>query len=113
MTYNIELFEKAKQKGGQIDAIISFYSMSFEYVSKKLASKLGYSEDEMIDMSLRKVIDMDPKTLLKMMSDFMFKKGEDAKRLIHKDGSKIEASGHVSPFSYKGEPYLTIRNIKF
>ena len=104
----------AMQKFDRLDVIVSVFTMQFIWVSRQFAGRLGYTQDEMVDKSLRSVFDVHPALIAGLINHLFWDvDGKDSQSLKTKDGSLVSGTADVKTFSFASEPYLAFVNVVF
>lgn len=113
MKTNQKLIDHACTKFKNVTAIADIYTMQFVWATKYFAEGLKYTEEELGNITLRKILKLSVKELLSTLTHFKNNDGEDYKILMRKDGSEVGGAGTIHPFTFNGEPYLAITNFEF
>lgn len=83
--------------------------MQIVWANKKMHKLLGYNPDEMIDISVRKILPLGPKAIMELMSMMIGKKISDTRMIVKKDGKQIKISGVLETFTYDNEPFVVVK----
>ena len=105
---NNKIIKYAQNNFKKIDGIINLYTMTFVFVSKKIAKTIGYTQNELIDKRVRDVVMIDYTSLITSGSKDSKK---DIKTLITKDGKKVKSTADIKPFKFEGEDFIVILNM--
>ena len=103
------VIEHALQTYENLDCVGEIFSAQIVWVSSRLASSLGYTQEELQNIHVRKFIDSLPTDFLKLfISQYT---GEQVRvKLIRKDGNRVNAAGNLTSFTYQNEPFIAICN---
>lgn len=104
-----DIVKYAREKYPKAEAIVSVYSMQIIWTNKKLAKVSGYSQEELVDKSIRDIIMIDAATLISFVS------GRDAETQMikTKSGKIIKGTTAIKTFMFEGQPYFVTFNSSF
>jgi hypothetical protein len=101
----------AQEKYKNIDMIVDVYAMQVVWSSENLAKMLEYTQNEIVNMSIRNILDLDPIQALKIAIT-KFQGEPNKKSLITKSGKKIFCRAEIHSFLYENAPYVAVLNVK-
>lgn len=101
-----------ENKFGKVDVIISVYTMQVAWASKRTNKLLGYNPGEMTNMSVRKFLPMDPKSIMELMSMLVGKKITNTRMIMKKSGEQTKITADLESFTYDSEPFVIIKMLE-
>lgn len=108
MSYDA-IVKYAKKKYPKTESVISIYSMEIIWVNKKLAKVSGYSQEELVDRSIRDIIVIDPSTLISLISG----RDKETQIIKTKSGKRLKGTTAIKTFEFEGQPYFVTFNSSF
>jgi hypothetical protein len=102
--------EFAMQKYKNLDCVGEIYSAQILWVSNAFAEKTGYTQDELLKLSPRKLLDMSPEGFIKYIVSTMSNTIAKQK-LIKKDGTIVNGVAKIHSFTYENDPYVAITDV--
>lgn len=106
------LIEDIKSRFDNVEAIVSGFSMSVIWASPKLHKLLDYKEGELTDISINKLIKLNPLSITKMIADAVNDEASDTNKIIKKDGSEILLKTTAGITKYDNEPYIVVTGVE-
>lgn len=104
----MESLDSVVKKHGEVDLVVSAYSMEMVSISDKLCKMLDYDSKELVGQSVRKIALVNDEILLNVLSSVGEQK-QISQKLLKKNGEKIVSTGTMDTVMYKGEPYMIIK----
>jgi hypothetical protein len=102
--------EFAMRKFENLDCLGELYTSRVIWISKKFAEKVGYTQDELINLSPRELLDMSPEGFMNFVIS-TFSNTPMKQKLIKKDGTKVNATAKIHSFRYENDPYIAITDV--
>jgi hypothetical protein len=99
-----------QEKYQNLDMIVDLYAMQVLWTSEKLAQMLGYNQNEITNVSIRKILDVNPKEMQRLIIGTYLGKSYQEK-IIAKSGNIITCQGNVHSYLYERDPYVAITNV--
>jgi hypothetical protein len=110
-SYTDPVIEYTKEKYKDIDMIVDVYTMHTTWASERMAKILGYTQDEITDMGIRKILDIDPAQAFKIaITKFTGETNETS--LTTKTGNKITCKANIHSYLYENTPYVAVLNVE-
>jgi PAS domain S-box-containing protein len=107
--------QTAQSKFENVDAIVNIFSMSFVWSTEEFANHLGYTSDELTQMSIRELMPTKATESMRFLSQLLTNKTtpDDERHFVHKDGTKLIGKALVKAFTHDREPHLAIIGASF
>lgn len=105
------VIEHTQEKYKNLDMIIDVYAMQVVWCSENMAKLLEYSQNEICNMSIRKILDIDPIQALKIATA-KFQGEPNETSLTTKTGKKIICHADIYSYLYNKAPYGAVLNVK-
>jgi hypothetical protein len=100
-----------QEKYKNLDMIVDVYAMQVVWSSENLAKILEYSQNEISNISIRKILNIDPIQALKIATT-KFQGEPSETSLITKTGKKIICHADIYSYLYDKVPYGAVLNVK-
>ena len=101
----------SQEKYANLDMLVDVYAMQAVWSSEKLATMLGYDIDEISDVSIRKILDLNPTEIMKIAIT-TFTGEPSVKKLITKTGDKVTGRANIHSFLYEKSPYIAVTDVE-
>ncbi len=102
----------AKEKFGDVIAVVNLYTMTFVWADTQFASPLLYTSAEMVDMNARDVMTLDYKGVVALAGMLMGANHlTDRKPLKRKDGVVLKTEAVLSSFTYEGDRFVAVHSM--
>ena len=108
----MSILEIAKEKFGNVFFIVSAYSMSVVWASEEFHNILGYGKGELINLSIRDLVKIDPSVLTKFIVNILEVKGYGIHEFYRKDKSTVELKMKRKTLLYDKEPHIIITEME-
>lgn len=106
----MKLLGEVRKKFGEVNAIVSTYSMTLTWADKDIHNNLGYDAGELENISIRKLFKLDSSSVTKIIMDVLRGKREDTQELLRKDGKKIKMRSNPKIYIFEKEPFIIVTN---
>lgn len=103
------IIKYAKKKYPKAEAVVSVYTMQILWTNKKLAEISGYSQEELVNKSIRDVVMIDAATLM----NFIFGRDAETQTIKTKSGKLLKGTTDIRTFMFEEEPYFVTFNSLF
>lgn len=107
------VIEVAQQEYSIIAVIVNVFTLRIVWASEKFATKLGYTQEEMVDMPAVEVTDLKPTDALKEAVRLFTTHEKESKPVITKSGEELRIQTEVHPLLHDKEPYIIVTNLEF
>jgi hypothetical protein len=104
--------EFTQEKYKNVDMIVDVYAMQVVWSSENMAKMLEYTQDEIVNMSIRKILDLDPMQAMKIAIT-KFQNEPNQSSLITKTGKRILCGAEINSYLYNKAPYVAVLNVQF
>jgi hypothetical protein len=104
--------EFAMQKFNNVGCVAEIYTSQILWASEYLAEKTGYTQDEILKLGPRELLDIDSGEFIKYIVS-TFSNSLTKQKLIKKDGTKINGVAKIHSFTYEKDPYVAITDVAF
>ena len=108
----MQLLEIINKKFDQVDIVVSCYSLRIVWASEKFHGILGYSNGELIDISITKIVMLDSLATTKMVTNILAGKKDDIRDLVRKDGQLVKLKIILNNLTYEEEPFVVMIDTK-
>jgi hypothetical protein len=102
--------EFAMQKFNNLGCVAEIYTTQILWASEYLAEKTGYTQEEILKLGPRELLEIDSGQFLKYIVS-TFSNSLTKQKLIKKDGTKINGVAKIHSFMYEKDPYVAITDI--
>jgi hypothetical protein len=105
------VIEFTHEKYENVDMIVDVYAMQVVWSSENLAKMLGYTQNELENISIRKILNIDPTQALKIAIT-KFQGEPNQSSLITKTGKEIVCRAVINSYLFNKDPYVAVTNVK-
>lgn len=106
------LLDLANKKTKDFDVIVDIFCMQMIWVSPRISKALEYKPSELVKLSIRDVLDVDPGKIMSHITKLIGLNANDTQVLKKRGGGKIRGYHDIKTVFYKKCPYLVISVVK-